>query len=780
MNAVPHALRQAGKLQQAGQLAPAEALCRRILEADPTNAEVHNLLGVLAKQSGRPDQALAWYGRAAALAPAVATYRSNRGVVYQELGRLAEAEAEYREALRLDPDHGDAHGNLTLLLRDRGRLAEAEVHGRTAVRHRPESVGAHNNLGLVLLDQQHLDEAVEQFREAFRLQPAYLEARSNLAFALIELSRLEEAETHLRAVLQHQPDRVEALNNLANVLVKRDRNEEALPLCRRALELKTDYPEAHYNLGNALMHLGRFDEAEASFRRAVQLRPGFVEAWNNLGSMYYQKPQGRFDEAEACYRRALELRPKCAEAWANLGLVSVEQGKMNEGLACYDRALRLRPDHAEARMNRALAWLVSGDYERGWAEYEWRWRRKGRELPAHRQPLWDGSSLEGRTILLYPEQGLGDTILFVRYAALVKQRGGTVLFSCPPPLLRLFASCPGIDRLVPEGDPLPAFDVHAPLVNLPRLFGTVLTTVPAPVPYLAADPGLAAYWRGRLAALDGFKVGIVWQGNPRFPEDRKRSVPLTRFEGIARLPGVRLISLQKGAGSEQVRVLAGRFPVLDWGPELDRDGGAFMDTAAVMAGLDLVIAVDTAVVHLAGALGVPTWVAQCCVPYWTPWLLGREDSPWYPTVRLFRQPRLGDWDDVFARLAEELRARLASPAGPRPVLVEVAPGELLDRISILRIKCERLADEPKRRNCRVELAVLERARAEALPRTSDLAILEAELKAVNEQLWDIEDAIRVCERDRDFGPRFVELARSVYKGNDRRAALKRRINELLG
>jgi hypothetical protein len=286
-----------------------------------------------------------------------------------------------------------------------------------------------------------------------------------------------------------------------------------------------------------------------------------------------------------------------------------------------------------------------------------------------------------------------------------------------------------------------------------------------------------AHWRRELAPVSGFRVGIAWQGSPQHPLDRHRSVPLSHFEPLARVPGVRLISLQQGPGTEQLTSLAGRFPVLNLGGLLDRTSGPFMDMAAVLHNLDLVVTVDTALAHLAGGLGLPGWVALHYTPDWR-WLLGREDSPWYPTLRLFRQTRQGDWPDVFGRLAAALQDAAARRRQARPLLVEVAAGDLLDRLTILQIKSERIRDPARLRHVRAELEALAGPRR-ALGESPELAALAAQLREVNERLWDVEDELRLCERLQDFGPRFIELARSVYRTNDRRAALKGAVNDLL-
>jgi hypothetical protein len=340
-----------------------------------------------------------------------------------------------------------------------------------------------------------------------------------------------------------------------------------------------------------------------------------------------------------------------------------DQGQITQGIAGYERAIQLNPDYAESHFGLAQLWLKTGDFTRGWRELEWRWRR--REFPPRpfAQPIWDGSPLAGRTILLHAEQGLGDTIHFVRYAPLVKQYGGYVIVECQEPLVPLLSTCPGVDQSIAKDSPLPWFDVHAPLLTLPAILGTRLDTIPAKVPYLFADPDLVETWRQAIdrvepplttppsadSPLTQTKVGIAWQGNPAFPNDRRRSIGLALFEPLARLKNVRLFSLQKGPGTDQLAAAAESFPIYDLGSRFR----TFQDTAGALLNLDLVISVDSAVAHCGGALGVPTWVLLPYAPDWR-WLLNRKDSPWYPTVRLFRQAKPGDWKSVVERLVGEL------------------------------------------------------------------------------------------------------------------------------
>ncbi len=347
----------------------------------------------------------------------------------------------------------------------------------------------------------------------------------------------------------------------------------------------------------------------------------------------------------------------------------------------------MNPGHHEARKNRGITNLILGNYREGFADYESRWHCNGFVLPEVTQPMWRGEPIAGKTILLIPEQGLGDTIQCIRFASRVKALGATVVFRCPSPLLKLFAGFPAIDHLVLSGEPLPEYHVHSPLMSLPAILGIGLEDVPAihPVPYLRADPALARRWSDRLGprARGEFRVGICWQGSPTQVGDHFRSAPLAAFAVLAAVPGVKLISLQKGHGVEQIPPFADRVPILDFGDELDRDSGPFQDTAALMSILDLVVTIDSALVHLAGALGVPTRLALSNNTDWR-WLAGREDSPWYPTVRIYRHPERHNWDDVFQRIARALSDLLGNQnGGPivKPIPVEAAAASSVLRAS---------------------------------------------------------------------------------------------------
>jgi len=645
MNTVSEALDIAVRYHQAGNLQQAEQLYHQILQVEPQHVNALHLLGVIAHHVGRSDRAVDYISQAVRLAPNFAEAYNNLGIALAALGKLEAAVASYQQALRLKPDYAEALNNLGNALLGKGEPDDAVAILQRAVRLMPQHAATHNNLGVALREQGNLPEAVVSFQQALRLKPDFAQAHYNLGVTLTKQGKLAEAVASFQQALRREPAYAEAHNNLGVALKEQGRLTEAVASWQEALRLKPDYADAHNNLGVALKQ-GDLAKAVVSFQQALRLKPDFAQAHNNLGIAL--KEQGKLTEAVASWHEALRLKPDYAAAHNNLGTAFTEQGELEAALASYQRAVCLKPDYAEAHLNVGTAWLLMGDFERGWPEYEWRGKCEDSDLPNFPQPLWDGSSLEGRTILLYAEQGLGDTLQFIRFAPLVKERGGNVLVACPQSLVRLLTRCSGIDRLIVESSSAP-FDVHAPLLSIPGILGTTLATIPASVPYLYADPERTEHWRGELGKFPTFKIGIAWQGNPLNKNDRKRSFPLTLFAPLAGIEGVQLFSLQKGAGTEQLDAAASRFPVTDLGSKLDD----FLETAAVVQNLDLIITADTALGHLAGALGARVWVTLSFAADWR-WFRNRDDSPWYPTMRLFRQPQRGNWEEVFARIAEEL------------------------------------------------------------------------------------------------------------------------------
>lgn len=503
-----------------------------------------------------------------------------------------------------------------------------------------------------------LSRAEQIYRRILEADSFQADAWHLLGMVLQQSGQHQVAAEYITRAIWLNPSMAPFHNNLGLVQRSLHQLEEARLSYRRALELKPHYAEALNNLGVVLQELGQLEEAEAVYRRALELKPNDASTHSNLGIAL--KEQGQWEQALACYRRALELDPDLADAHNNLGVAWRELGQCEQALACYQRALELQPDYADAHMNLSRALLTLGDFQRGWQENEWRWQSTSLKRAARNftPPLWDGIPRPQQTLLLHAEQGLGDTLHFVRYAPLVKPGCGRLVFECQQPLLPLLARCAGIDQLVAQGEPLPAFDCHAPLLTLPRVLQTTPASIPANVPYLWADPALVERWRQRLRDLRGFRIGINWQGRPGRGPWRFRNIPLDQFARLAGLPQVRIISLQKGAGREALAGVRDRLELIDLGDDVDQASGAFMDTAAIMKNLDLVLTCDTAVAHLAGGLGVPVWVALPFAAEWR-WLRDRSDSPWYPTMRLFRQPQREDWDSVFQAIERALRERLS-------------------------------------------------------------------------------------------------------------------------
>jgi hypothetical protein len=454
-----------------------------------------------------------------------------------------------------------------------------------------------------------------------------------------------------------------------------------------------------------------------------------------------------------------------------------------EAITSLRRAVELRGEFPEAAWNLGYLLLLQGNFVEGWLHYESRRIQKGTTWIRLKGPEWRGEPLEGKRLLLYAEQGFGDALQFVRFVRVAARMGAKVMVGVHPPLAGLFSMMDEKPMIVRHGEPTPDFDYHAPIMSMPFILGLdekqIPGQIPGDVPYLRADAARISAWKARLPRST-FRVGIAWQGSKADP---KRWVPLNAFAPLSRVPGVTLISLQKTDGLDQLAGRPAGMTVETLGPDFDAGPDAFLDTAAVMINLDLIVSIDTGIAHLAGALGRPVWIALKYYPDWR-WLLDRTDSPWYPTARLFRQRQKGEWKAVMEEIADELASLLGrtseTPDSSSPVLAPVSIGELIDKIVILEIKAARVTDACKLMEISKELNLLNQIDYGAAESRQEINALKEELRQINDTLWDIEDRIRDCERAQDFGPRFVELARAVYKTNDRRAAVKRRINEASG
>jgi tetratricopeptide (TPR) repeat protein len=684
-------LSDAVALHQQGRLPEAQAAYRALLAQDPDNPDALFLLGVVALQTDRPAEAVPMIQAAISRAPGRPQYHFNHGSALGQTGRPDEAIAAYDRALALQPDYPEAARDKAAALIALGRLAEAQAALDHALRlrpddvetvcrsasvalscgdfakaatafaavtaHQPAAASAHAGTGLALAGLGRLTEALRSFDESTRLDPANADTHANRGLTLYRHGRHEEALAALDAALHRQPAHAMALDARGSTLHALGRLHEALASHDAALEAfatgaTTPAPYlavAHTSRGATLHALSRHQEALAAHDLALTLNPNNAEAHNNRATSL--QALGRYSQALSAYDRAIVLRSDYAEALSNKGSLLQMTGHAAQAMTSFDAALALRPDDANLRFDASLCRLLLGHMAAGWRDFEARWdhrlmRDQRRNFP---QPRWQGET--SGTVLLHAEQGFGDTLQFCRYAPLAAARGVKVVLEVQAALGRLLSRLDPRVAVLPRGATLPRFDWHCPLMSLPLIFDP--QTPPAAGSYLHTDPGRVEAWRNRLSHWPGRKIGLVWAGSPRHhvPElreaDRRRSLALRRLAPLARVPGVTFVSLQKGEAANQAPPAG--LPLLDLTHEL----ADFEDTASLVQALDLVISVDTAMVHLAGGLGVPVWVLNRFDTCWR-WQLGRTDSPWYRSATLFRQPALGDWDSVIEAVAVAL------------------------------------------------------------------------------------------------------------------------------
>jgi tetratricopeptide (TPR) repeat protein len=642
-------------LQVQGQQVAAADSYRRALALAPAYADAHNNLGTALQATGDMPAAIACFRQAIALEPRAPRPHYNLGVALATSGDPAGACEQFELAIAAAPNYAEAHHGLGMVLQRMGQYARAEAAYTSAMQLRPQWAEAASSLGSLLQAQGDLDRAEACYQQALAANPQFADAHYNLGTVLKERGQLPAAIERYRQAIAWKPNFPEAHYNLGTLLQKSQQLEEAAVAYREAIRLRPDYALAHNNLGNVYRDLGRIDEAAACYERALQIDPANPSVESNLGSLWHQK--GELDRATACYDRAMRANPDSAEALNNLGTVLEELGRDAEAVACFDRSAALAPHLAESRHNRALLHLRQRRFELGWADFgAWLQCTKYEPRPFD-VPLWNGEPMPNGTLLVYAEQGFGDTLQFVRFLEPLRSQVKSVVVEVQPALLPLLRAS-GFENVFGAGEQLPPYDAHLPLTQLPAVLKVTEEQLAEGVPYLTAVPALLEQWQSRLADVPEFKVGIVWQGNPKYSGDARRSIPLTEYAPLADVPGVRLFSLQKGFGAEQLPPLAQQLKIEDLAAELDGATGTFMDTVAVMRCLDLVVTSDTAIAHVAGALGVPTWLALSNHPDWR-WFKEIDYSPWYPSMRLFRQRQQGDWAGVFARIAEQLSLRSA-------------------------------------------------------------------------------------------------------------------------
>jgi tetratricopeptide (TPR) repeat protein len=632
---------------QRGELAEAERLYRQVLELDPRHADSLHLLGVLAHQVGRNDVSVELILKAIAADKRPAAFHSNLGTAYQAMGKLEEAAACYERALAINPELAEAQMNLGAVLEAQGKHALAEARFRRALALNPKLAEAHVNLGNILQAQGKLEEAVDSHKRAMALKPEFAEAWFNYANTLQVQGKLEEAVASYKRVLALKPGMAEARVNLGNALLAQKELDEAEACYTRALELQPEYAEAWYNRGNLRQAQEKLAEAAACYERAIQLKPQLPEAHYNLGNTLHSLD--RLTESVASFERALALKPEYAEAHYNLGCVLADLGRLDEGLSSMARALEIKPDYPQARFGQALAQLRNGDFSTGWRNYESRWQSPDHDTPwrAYPQPVWRGEKLESGRLLVWGEQGIGDEIQFAGLIPDAIRSGNQITLDCDSRLKPLFArSFPEIEVVSgcgPSESQETGIVAHIPAGSLPGMFRRTEAAFAATTsPYLKADP--VERERFRADYCDGRKlIGLAWHTRNQ-KSGRKRSIDLENFAPLFALPGIRWISLQYGDfdALEQQAAAAGA-PLF-----IDRSVDQFADIdrfAAQVAAMDLVITIDNSTAHLAGALGIPVWLLLPLAADWR-WMEKRADSPWYPTLRIFRQAQAGDWEPV--------------------------------------------------------------------------------------------------------------------------------------
>lgn len=635
-----------------------------------------------------------WFGRAKVLPSCdleAAASCVKQGNELLADGRLAEAAARYQDAIAVAPLNPDAHVNLGFALKELGQADEARQYLERAIQIKPQLEDAHYLLGLVAESQGDADTAIRHLETVVKLKPEFGIAWLDLYLVYFHAGRIEDAwraaeqglavdpksailhyylgNIHLKEKAYQQavesygmaislmPDNAEAYNNRGVALKELGHLEDALASYERAINIKPDYAEAHTNQGVVLQELSRLDDALARHEQAIALKPDYADAYRNRGVVL--EILGRLDDALASYERAITLKPDNADLHSNRGYTLRSLGRRDEAIASYERAIAIKPDHADAHLNSSLLHLLVGDFEKGWQEYEWRWKCAGfpERQRTYVQPLWLGvEDICGKTLFVYAEQGLGDTLQFCRYVQYLAAAGTAVVLEVQPALLSLLRGLEGAVTLITKADTPPPFDFHCPLMSLPLACKTGLQDISG-VPYLQVPESRLKIWRPKVKGENRLRIGLVWSGNPQHKRDHNRSIPLTDFQKLL-TDDADYFCLQKEIRPQDRGVLTQISTVRSFEAELED----FSDAAALTSLMDLVITVDTSIAHLAGALGKKVWVLLPYDPDWR-WLLDRSDSPWYNSATLFRQQRPGDWTNVLSDVQQKLqKERLAPPS----------------------------------------------------------------------------------------------------------------------
>ena len=645
------------KYFQTGNLQECERICKKILLKKPDHPDTLHLLGLAAYQAGQINEAINNFRRAVELNPQVYFYHNNLGLALDAHGLTEEAIDCYKKTIKFKPDFANAYNNLGIAFAKTGMIDDAIQNFNLALSITPDNAEIYFNLGILFADMGMLEAAIDNYKKAVAMNPQYAEACNRLGFIFKERGMLDDAMEYYKKLLILKPDYAEGYNNLGNVIMEKNMIDDAVENYKKALRLQPDYAMAYYNLGNALSKKNMMDEAIDNYKKALILKPDYTDAYNNLGKAFAEK--GMVMEAEENIRKALELKPYFAEAYHNLGFIYGKQGNLSEAVRNYKKALQIRPSYADAHRNMGMISLLGSDFDEGWKKYEWRLLTE--KLPALSAIRWDGSQLKGRSLCIHSEQGVGDEIMFASCLTDVLSLGSNIIIECDGRLMPLFRrSFPGITLIRRSGSDerqseiIPQTDFHIYAGSLPLFFRPDLSSFPQQKSYLIPDKQELERRRSRFKELgEGLKVGISWRGGKEAGVKLARSISLLQWSQLFSLQGVHFINLQYGDCVEELKDINETQDVTihDWDdaePMKDLDG-----FAAQIAALDLVISVDNSTVHMAGALGVPVWALLPYASNWR-WMQDFEDTPWYESVRLYRQRSLGNWEGVLERIELDL------------------------------------------------------------------------------------------------------------------------------
>jgi tetratricopeptide (TPR) repeat protein len=649
---------QALHLHKNGKVNEAKNLYLTLMAAYSTNPRLLNNLAMIEFQQGCFEAGLEYVETSLGIDPNQFTAYGNRGAALFALRRLDEAYSDYNKAIALNNNYAEGYYNRGILHEKYGRHEDALSDYNKAIALKSNYTNAYNNRGNVLKELKNYQEALSNYEYAIKLNPRHAEAYYNRGVVLKELNRYHDAVDSYTNAFSLKNDYVDAYNNCGNVLITLKRFEEALICFQKAIAINPNYSFAYNGQGNVLMELKKFDEALISYEKAIALNSLSPFPHNGMSNVLQELK--RFDDAIVGYEKAMALVPDSAGPYVNRGLAMLGKGNFDEALQNYDRAIELNPDMADPHWNKALLKILKGEYEEGWQLYEY--RRYKQDLkgsyPIYEQPLWLGQeSVTDKILYIYPEQGLGDFIQFCRYGPLVEKLGAKVILKVPDALYTMIKTMGLNAKIVRNDEKVEEFDFHCPIMSLPLAFKTTVETIPNKIPYFFSDQLKKNYWQRKFAHVtNSLKVGLVWSGSKDHKKDHDRSLRLEQLTPILDLP-VTFYSLQKEVREQDKITLSKLNHIQQYHEELND----FSDTAAMVDCLDLVISVDTSVAHLAGAMGKNVWILISYLPDYR-WMLDREDTPWYPTARLFRQANVGDWDNAILNIRNALEELIKSKA----------------------------------------------------------------------------------------------------------------------